>query len=601
MKKPVGRLLALLALLLAALLASGLTGFSGATYVAATQATATVTAAADWTPPTVSLNTPTNPLQRTVTLTATATDSGLGVDTVTIQQQAPGASGWTAICADSTAPYSCAWDTTTGADGSYDLRAKAVDKAGLATLSDSITVVVANSVVITLADPGDIVHGAVPLTTNLYNAGSLPWLVTVQYATAGGSTWRNICTGLASPFPCTWATAPVADGSYDLRATATSGTTTVTSAVVTDVLVDNTGPVVTMTDPGTPVSGTTTFSATASDAASDVARVELQYALGTGAWRTLCTISTSPWSCRYDTTTLSDGSYSFRAIATDLGGNATTSTAVTGRVIDNTVASVSLTDPGAYLTGSVTLAAQANSSAGVASVRIQRAVSGTTTWTDVCTDTSAPYSCVWDTTAVSDGLYDLRAILTDTRGATTTSATVSARRVDNSPLRGVDVQTQNGDGTPGRVDTNDVMTLVYSGVVAPSSISAGWNGTAQAVTLRLRDGALLGTGTKGDTADILKGGTAVNLGSVALKEDYVKKSKSVSLNATMTAATVTGADGVPHTVVTIQVGTSPGTNLRTVTLPSSMVWTPSALATAATGEKCSAAPVTESGAADREW
>jgi hypothetical protein len=84
---------------------------------------------------------------------------------------------------------------------------------------------------------------------------------------------------------------------------------------------------------------------------------------GTDPWTTFCTLTTTPYSCRFDTTTLPGGSYSFRATATDAGGLSTTSAAIANRVIDNTITSVSLEDPGEYLTGTVALTAAANSTA----------------------------------------------------------------------------------------------------------------------------------------------------------------------------------------------------------------------------------------------
>ena len=70
-------------------------------------------------------------------------------------------------------------------------------------------------------------------------------------------------------------------------------------------------------------------------------------------------MTSAPWSCRYDTTALTGGTYAFRAVATDAAGLQTTSTTVANRVVDNTVSSVSLADPGQYLTGTVTLTAAA--------------------------------------------------------------------------------------------------------------------------------------------------------------------------------------------------------------------------------------------------
>ena len=600
MRHPAALRLAVLGLLGAWLVLASTT-FSDATYVRSTSNTATVQAAADWTPPSVALTQPATPVQGTVTLSASATDAQSGIASVVFQYLAPGASSWTTACTTTTTPYTCAWDTRTGADGGYDLRARAVNGAGYTTVSDVVSTTVANNVLVVLGNPGDVVRGSVALKATVYNGGALPWLVTVQYTPSGGSSWKTLCSGLSAPFTCSWSTTAFSNDSFDLRAVATAGLTSSTSAVVSDVLVDNAAPTVAMIDPGTPLSGTATFAATASDAGSGVQQVVLQYAATGGSYQPLCTLSVDPYSCRYATTTLADGSYAFRAVATDVAGNTATSAAVTGRVVDNTVSSVSLDDPGAFLSGRTTITAHANSTAGIASVRIQYAASGTSTWTDLCTATTAPYSCTWDTTTVANGSYDLRAVLTDGRGATSTSAVVSGRKVDNSRLRAVDVQTSNGDGTAGRVDAGDTLTLTYSDVVAPGSISAGWTGTALPVTLRLRDGNLLGGTSKSDAIDVLRNGATVQLGSVGLHEDYIKGRKTAQLNATMTATTVT-VDGIDRTVVTITVGTlASGNGLRTVTTASTMTWTPATAAQSTTGGACAATPAAESGAADREF
>ncbi len=90
----------------------------------------------------------------------------------------------------------------------------------------------------------------------------------------------------------------------------------------------------------------------------------------------------------------------------------------------NSVA-VSVTNPGTPLRGTVAVNATATSDEAMASVRIQRSPAGAGTWTDLCTDTVAAYSCSWTTTGVADGLYDLRAIAVDALGYTQTSAIVA--------------------------------------------------------------------------------------------------------------------------------------------------------------------------------
>ncbi|KZE94785.1 hypothetical protein AVP42_00712 [Agromyces sp. NDB4Y10] len=594
---------AALAVLLVAGVGANGPGFSSAAFTSQTSnGSSAVGAAVDWTPPTVSVQNPGTGLKDTVSITAAASDAETGIRDVVVQVQAAGATTWTTLCTATASPYRCSWDTRTVPDGSYDLRAIATDNAGYTTTSALVRTTVANAFAVLLADPGDVVRGTVPLATTLQNAGTGTYSVRVEYAAAGSGTWRTLCSNLTAPYACNWNTASFANDYFDLRSVATLNGITTTSAVVTDVLVDNVAPTVAMTDPGTPLSGTVTLAASASDAHSGVNRVVIQYTpTGTTAWKDACTITAPPYSCRFDTTTVADGVYAFRAVATDDAGNSATSTTVSNRTVDNSVISISMEDPGAYLSGTVTLSTAANSSAGVKSIVIQRAPSGTGTWTTVCTITTTPYSCAWDTRTVADGLVDFRAILTDNANKQATSNTLSGRRIDNTPVRGFDVQTANGGATPGKVDTGDTMTFTYSEQMNPASIVAGWNGSALPVTLRLRDGNLLGLGNAGDTVDILRSGAAVNLGSVNLRQDYIKTSKTSNFNATLTATTAT-VNGVPVTVVQVTVGSLlNGGALRTVNTASAMVWSPTAAATDMAGNPCSTAPVTESGALDREF
>lgn len=595
-------------LLVTALLvvAAGRPAFSTAAFTSTTtHAPSTVVAAPDWTPPTVSLRAPAVPSQKSVVLTADAADGETGVASVAIEYLAANASAWVGVCTVTTAPFSCAWDTTKVPDGGYSLRARATDRAGYSAVSDTVRTTVANNLLIVLAEPGEVVRGTVALDAAVYNATGVTYAVRIEYGLAGSGSWKqSFCTDSSAPYTCSWSTTNgFGNVEYDLRAVVLAGNTVVaTSEVVPNVLVDNELPKVTMTDPGSPLSGTRTFQATATDDVSGVATVTLQAQRTGAAWTDLCTRTAAPYSCRFDTTTLTDGTYSFRAVATDAAGNVSTSTAVTNRMIDNKVSSVSLEDPGAFLTGTLTLRAAASSTAGVRSVTIQRAPAGTTTWTDVCTTAAAPYTCTWNTTTVTNGLYDLRAVLVDGTGAATTSATVAGRQVDNLPLRGLDVQTTNGGPLAGRPDLGDTVTYTFSQQVNPATILAGWTGGAVDVSFRLRDGNLLNLGNSGDTFDIQLAGSTVNLGSVALNGDCVKKNAVATALATMTSSTV-AVNGTARTVVTITLlaTPSPSGQLRTPTTGAHMVWTPSAAVQSLAGVSSSTAPVTETGTLDKDF
>jgi chitinase len=391
----------------------------------------------DNTAPTAGITDPGTPLRGTITLDASGTDGGSGVANVTIQRSPAGAGTWTNVCVDTTSPYSCSFDTTAVADGLYDVRAVTTDNAGNTTNSTLVTNRRIDNTAPTagMTDPGTPLAGTVTLSATGTDGGSGVASVKIQRSPAGAGTWTDVCTDTTSPYSCSFDTTAVADGLYDLRAVSTdnAGNTT-NSTVVANRRVDNTAPTATMTDPGTPLSGTITLGATGTDGGSGVANVRIQRSpAGAGTWIDVCTDTTSPYSCSFDTTIVADGLYDFRSITTDNASNSTTSTAVTNRRIDNTAPTATMNDPGAYLRGTVSLtAAGTDAGSGVANVTIQRSPAGAGTWTAVCTDTTSPYSCSFDTTAVADGLYDLRAITTDNAGNTTTSTTVTNRRVDNT-------------------------------------------------------------------------------------------------------------------------------------------------------------------------
>jgi hypothetical protein len=101
--------------------------------------------------------------------------------------------------------------------------------------------------------------------------------------------------------------------------------------------------------------------------------------------------------------------------------------------VDVTAPGGGLADPGQYLRGTVALTASpSDTGAGVQSVDFQVSPAGAGTWTSIETDTTDPYGASWDTTALADGLYDLRVVVTDNASNSTPSAAVEDRLVDNT-------------------------------------------------------------------------------------------------------------------------------------------------------------------------
>ena len=541
----------------------------------------------------VTMANPGSPIAGSVTFSGSATDAGSGVASLAFQYSPAGLNAWSDACTDATAPYSCSFDTATLADGLYDFRSLATDVAG----NPGSSTVWANGRVdnyfpsSTMTDPGAYLRGTVTLAATAADDGGILDVV-IQRSPAGLDTWIDVCTDTASPYSCSFDTMSVTDGLYDFRAVATDNAARSTvSTVVASRRVDNAAPAAGMTDPGAYLRGTISLDATASDGSgSGVASVTIQRSpAGLGAWTDVCTDTTSPYACSFDTTTVTDGLYDLRAVATDAAGNSTSSTVVAGRRVDNTSPTVSLTDPGAYLRLTVTLDATASDGgSGVASVTIQRSPAGLNTWTDVCTDTTSSYSCSFDTTTVTDGLYDFRAAATDAAGNSTSSTVVASRTVDNTAPTAVTVQTANAGATAGRPETNDTVTFTYSETIDPASILAGWNGTAQAVMVRLIQGGggdRLEVWNAGDTAKLPLTSTYLSLSG-----DY-----TTGAGATFTATMVqSGAS------ITVTLGTLSG-SVRTETANGTMSWPPSATATDFAGNACSTATANESGAADREF
>ncbi len=98
----------------------------------------------DATPPTVALTAPAGTVSGTVAVSANAADN-IGVTQVEFF------AGAASLGADTSAPYSVNWNTTTVADGVFTLTAVARDAAGNTTTSAPVDVTVSNAVAVTLA------------------------------------------------------------------------------------------------------------------------------------------------------------------------------------------------------------------------------------------------------------------------------------------------------------------------------------------------------------------------------------------------------------------------------------------------------------------
>ena len=158
----------------------------------------------------------------------------------------------------------------------------------------------------------------------------------------------------------------------------------------------------------------------------------------------LGTDTTAPFSLNWNTTSGADGAATIEVVVEDMAGNTTTSP--TRNVsVDNVAPTPTLADPGQNLNGTVSLTA--TSDPDTAQVDFERRPGGGGSWVTIASDTSAPFGTPLDTTTLTDGLYDFRAVATDQTGHSGTSAIRSNIRIDNTSPSG------SHHGTGGRRDS----------------------------------------------------------------------------------------------------------------------------------------------------
>ena len=218
-----------------------------------TATTSLVTVRIDNTSPTGSLTTaPTagSTVSGAVALaSADAADGGSGVQSVSFEFAPTTTNAWSPVAAaDTVAPYSVSWATSTLCDGTWDLRITVTDAAGNALSTAPITAITtANgncTAAITAPADSTVQHDAITVSANATAAsGDSVANVTFAYRAGTIGSWNTIGSPVTLlPYSVSFATTGVADGLCDLRATvSTVGGKSGQSAPVT-IRVDNNAP-----------------------------------------------------------------------------------------------------------------------------------------------------------------------------------------------------------------------------------------------------------------------------------------------------------------------------------------------------------------------
>ena len=148
---------------------------------------------------------------------------------------------------------------------------------------------------------------------------------------------------------------------------------------------------VSLTNPGSPLRSTVMLNAVATSDRGISSVVFQTSPAGANTWTTACSDNLTPYSCSWDTTGVADGLRDVRAVATDSAGYTRTST-VTNRRVDNTGADARPPPIPARRSPapSRSPASAPTLGSGVANTTVQYRPSGGGSWTDICTQASAP-------------------------------------------------------------------------------------------------------------------------------------------------------------------------------------------------------------------
>jgi large repetitive protein len=316
---------------------------------------------------------------------------------------------WVSLGTDATAPYEASWPVDP--DGNRALRAVVTDTASN-TGSDVVNVTIDRTVPATTIDsaPSDPSAGTSASFAFSASEGGATFECRLDGGAWGACSSPQGYTGLSEGNHAFHVRATDAAGNVD-PTPATFGWTVDTVAPETTV---NAAP----SDPSASPAPSFEFSATEGGST-------FECRLDAGAW--------APCTSPQAYSGLADGSHTFRVRATDQASNVDATPATYTWTIDATAPGGGLADPGQFLRGTIALSATpTDTGAGVQSVDFQVSPADGGSWASLGIDTSDPYGVDWNTTALADGVYDLRIVVTDNAGNSSPSAVVEDRVVDNT-------------------------------------------------------------------------------------------------------------------------------------------------------------------------
>ncbi len=231
--------------------------------------------------------------------------------------------------------WAAKWNTTSVPNGTYSLQSVATDANISTETSNPITIKVNNqppTTGVVLPSGGASLSGATALVDAL--ASSAVGIASVSFEVSGnGLSDQVIATGTPTLYGylAQWNTTAVPNGSYSLQSVATDTISESTTSVPVSVAVDNASPstAVLFPSPGATQSGTTAL--VDASASAHVTSVSYELTGGTLTNKVIATGTLTPygWLAKWNTTTVSSGTYTLRSVASYTGGVSGTSSPIT--------------------------------------------------------------------------------------------------------------------------------------------------------------------------------------------------------------------------------------------------------------------------------
>ncbi len=236
--------------------------------------------------------------------------------------------------------YVLQWNTTTVPGGTYTVQSLATDGAGNTTYSSGISVTVDNTPPTTsmlVPSTGAAVHGTAATLDAKAAASFGVGISSVKFVITGGSYNKSVVgTAVLTEYGylSQWNTTTIPGGTYTVQSLATDGAGNTTYSSGISVTVDNTPPTTSMLVPstGAVLNGTAATLDAKAAASFGVGISSVKFVITGGSYNKTV-VGTAVFTeygylSQWNTTTVSDGTYTVQSLATDGAGNTTYSSGI---------------------------------------------------------------------------------------------------------------------------------------------------------------------------------------------------------------------------------------------------------------------------------